>query len=115
MVVPQGLCRSEKSIRDTAVSNVQPCSVRTAPRRAPATKSEATVTRVGNRPLPGTYWWQGAQFDVRLWWGLILFVPVSFVGAKIGEQIVERIPQEKFRSVIAVFLGLVAIKLLLFP
>ena len=62
-----------------------------------------------------TYWWQGAELDVRLWWGLVLFVPISFVGAKIGEWIVQRIPQEKFRGVIAVFLGLVAIKLLLFP
>jgi hypothetical protein len=61
------------------------------------------------------YWWQGAQFDPRLWWGLLLFVPVSFLGAKAGEWIVGRIPQEKFRAVVAVFLGLVALRLLIFP
>jgi uncharacterized membrane protein YfcA len=61
------------------------------------------------------YWWQGAQVDSRLWWGLLLFVPMSFAGAKIGEWIVERIPQEKFRIVIAAFLGLVGLKLLFFP
>ena len=62
-----------------------------------------------------TYLWQGAALDDRLWWGLLLFIPVSFAGAKIGEWIVGRIPQDSFRSVIAVFLGAVALKLLLFP
>jgi uncharacterized protein len=62
-----------------------------------------------------TYWSQGARLDTRLWWSLLLFVPVSFIGAKIGERIVKRIPQEKFRTVIVIFLGLVAIKLLFFP
>ena len=62
-----------------------------------------------------TYWSQGAPFDKRLWWGLLLFVPVSFVGAKTAEQIVDSIPQERFRLVIAAFLGLIALQLLLFP
>lgn len=55
-----------------------------------------------------TYWWQGAQLDDRLLWGLLLFVPVSFVGAKVAERIVERIPQERFRAVIATLLALIA-------
>jgi uncharacterized membrane protein YfcA len=62
-----------------------------------------------------TYWWQGAQLQSQLWWGFLLFVPASFAGAKIAEAVVERVPQERFRGVIAVFLGLVAIKLLLLP
>lgn len=62
-----------------------------------------------------TYWWEGAQIDNRLWWGLVLFVPISFVGAKIGEMIVGRIPQAKFRAVIAIFLGLIGLKFLLMP
>jgi hypothetical protein len=62
-----------------------------------------------------TYWWQGAQLDDRLLWGLLLFVPVSFVGAKVAERIVERIPQERFRAVIATLLALIALKLLVFP
>jgi hypothetical protein len=62
-----------------------------------------------------TYWGQGTLLDARLLWGLLLFVPASFAGAKLGERIVARIPQERFRAVIAVCLGLVALKLLVFP
>jgi uncharacterized membrane protein YfcA len=62
-----------------------------------------------------TYWSQGAQLDPRLVWGLALFLPLSFVGAKLAERIVARIPQERFRAVVAVFLGLVGLKLLLAP
>jgi len=62
-----------------------------------------------------TYWGQGAELDPRLLWGLLLFVPVSFAGAKLGERLVARIPQERFRTVIAVFLALVALKLLVLP
>jgi hypothetical protein len=62
-----------------------------------------------------TYWGQGAQLDPRLLWGLLLFVPVSFAGAKLGERVVAHIPQERFRTVIAVFLALIALKLLVLP
>jgi hypothetical protein len=62
-----------------------------------------------------TYWWEGAALSPRLLWGLLLFIPLSFVGAKIAERIVERIPQDRFRYVIAAFLCLVGLKLLFFP
>ena len=62
-----------------------------------------------------TYIWQGAALDTALLWGLAIFVPVSFIGAKLAERLVDRIPQERFRSVVAMFLGLVALQLLLFP
>jgi uncharacterized membrane protein YfcA len=62
-----------------------------------------------------TYWSQGAAFERRLLLGLLLFVPVSFAGAKVAERIVERVPQERFRFAVAMFLGLVALQLLLFP
>ena len=62
-----------------------------------------------------TYWWEGAELSSRLLWALLLFVPLSFVGAKIAERIVERIPQQRFRTVIAAFLCLIGLKLLLFP
>jgi len=62
-----------------------------------------------------TYWGQGARLDPRLLWGLLLFVPVSFAGAKLGERVVAHIPQERFRTVIAVFLALIALNLLLLP
>lgn len=62
-----------------------------------------------------TYWSQGAAFERRLLLGLLLFVPVSFAGAKVAEAIVERVPQDRFRYAVAVVLGLVALQLLLFP
>jgi uncharacterized protein len=62
-----------------------------------------------------TYLREGATIDSRLLWGMLLFVPLSFAGAKAAKQIVDRIPQDRFRTVIAIFLGLVALKLLIFP
>ncbi len=49
-----------------------------------------------------------------LLWGLLIFVPASFLGAKIAKSIVDKIPQEHFRKVVAVFLLLMGIKLLIF-
>jgi uncharacterized membrane protein YfcA len=62
-----------------------------------------------------TYWSQGAMFERRLLLGLLLFVPVSLVGAKVAERMVERVPQDRFRLAVAIVLGLVALQLLLFP
>jgi uncharacterized protein len=61
------------------------------------------------------YAWEGATLSPRLLWGLLLLVPVSFAGAKVAERVVERIPQARFRSVVAVFLCLIGLQLLLFP
>jgi uncharacterized protein len=63
----------------------------------------------------GAYLWQGAVIETRLLWGLLVFVPVSFVGAKLAERIVDRIPQRRFRSVVAVFLALVGLQLFVLP
>jgi uncharacterized membrane protein YfcA len=62
-----------------------------------------------------TYWWEGAEIGSRLLWGLLLFVPVSLAGAKVAERIVEKIPHDRFRTVVAVFLCLIGLKLLLLP
>lgn len=62
-----------------------------------------------------TYFANGARLEQLLLWGLLLFIPASFLGAKIAKCIVEKIPQEHFRKVVAVFLFLVGIKLLLLP
>jgi uncharacterized membrane protein YfcA len=50
-----------------------------------------------------------------LQWSFALFVVLSFVGAQMGKYIVEKIPQDKFRWVIATVLLLLGIKLILIP
>ncbi len=62
-----------------------------------------------------TYLLKGARIEELLLWGLLLFVPASFLGAKIAQRIVGKIPQQHFRKIVAVFLLLVGIKLILLP
>ncbi|MBN1807234.1 MAG: sulfite exporter TauE/SafE family protein [Sedimentisphaerales bacterium] len=62
-----------------------------------------------------TYVIDGVRLPHLLLWGLLLFVPVSFLGAKIAKSVVDKIPQEHFRKVVAVFLLIIGIKLLIFP
>lgn len=63
----------------------------------------------------GTYAAEGAALSPHLAWGLLLFVPASLVGAQGAKIVVERIPQKRFRAVIAAFLLLAGMKLLVFP
>jgi uncharacterized membrane protein YfcA len=58
------------------------------------------------------YFTGGATLPKELWYGLLLFVPISFMGAQIAKLIVDKIPQNKFRIVIAVFLFIIGFKLL---
>jgi len=62
-----------------------------------------------------TYLTEGARFENLPEWGLIIFIPASFLGARIAKSAVNRIPQQHFRKVIGLFLLLVGIKLLLLP
>jgi uncharacterized membrane protein YfcA len=62
-----------------------------------------------------TYFKNGARLPTLLLYGLPLFIPASFLGAAIAKRIVDRIPQQHFRKIIAVFLLLIGIKLLLLP
>lgn len=62
-----------------------------------------------------TYVSEGARLERLLLWGLIAFIPASFLGARIAKSIVNKIPQEHFRKVVAVFLLLIGIKLVLLP
>jgi uncharacterized membrane protein YfcA len=48
-------------------------------------------------------------------WSLPIFIVASFIGARIAKRIVDKIPQKHFRTVVCVFLFLVALKLLLWP
>jgi uncharacterized protein len=62
-----------------------------------------------------TYLSEGVRLDSLLLYGLILFIPVSFLGAFVAKKIVDRIPQAAFRLVVAGFLGLIALRFLLLP
>lgn len=57
----------------------------------------------------------GLRVESLPWWAFIFFVLASLVGAYIGYLIVDKIPQQKFRFVVAAFLFLVGIKLLVTP
>ncbi len=61
-----------------------------------------------------TYLAGGATLSGRLWWGLLLFVPVSLLGARAAKVLVGKIPQKRFRLVIAVFLFALGVRLALF-
>ncbi|AQT66869.1 Sulfite exporter TauE/SafE [Anaerohalosphaera lusitana] len=58
---------------------------------------------------------EGVRLPSSLLWGLIVFIPGSFAGAKIAQRLVDRIPQKNFRKVVAVFLLLIAVKLIVWP
>jgi len=62
-----------------------------------------------------TYIKNDARLPHLLLWGLLIFIPSSFIGARIAKSVVDKIPQEHFRKVVAVFLLLIGIKLILFP
>ena len=46
---------------------------------------------------------------------LALAIPTSLLGAFLAKKIVDKIPQNSFRKIIAIFLGIVTLKFLLFP
>lgn len=60
-----------------------------------------------------TYFINGTTLPTNLWWSLLIFILVSFIGAQIAKKIIDKIPQKKFRTVVAFFLLLIGIKLLI--
>lgn len=62
-----------------------------------------------------TYVGQGVRLPELLIWALLLGVPASLLGAYLAKRLVNRIPQARFRTVVAIFLALVALKLLVWP
>lgn len=61
------------------------------------------------------YWWQEIALESIMLWGILLCIPVSFIGAYIARLFVAYIPQEQFRVVIAFFLLLMGLRLLFLP
>jgi uncharacterized membrane protein YfcA len=62
-----------------------------------------------------TYIGGGARLEPVVQSGLLIFILSSLFGAMIGKRWVEKIPQEKFRGVVAIFIFLFGLKLVLFP
>ena len=62
-----------------------------------------------------TYIKGGIGLESSILSGFLIFIPASLIGAMIGKRGVEKIPQEKFRNVVAVFIFLLGLKLVLFP
>jgi uncharacterized protein len=61
-----------------------------------------------------TYAAQGIRLAPSLLYGMLIFIPASLAGAYLAKQVIDRIPQQSFRLVIALFLGAVAIRFLVF-
>jgi len=62
-----------------------------------------------------TYIEGGIRLDPAILSGLLIFIPVSLIGAMVGKRWVEKIPPEKFRNLVAVFIFLFGLKLVIFP
>lgn len=62
-----------------------------------------------------TYWQEGVRLPETLVPALIAGIPASLVGAYLAKRIVAWIPHARFRTLVAAFLALVALKLLLWP
>jgi len=60
-----------------------------------------------------TYLRGGTRLEPMLLWGMIIFIPVSFLGAKIAKRIVSHIPQKSFRLFITIFLALIGLYFLI--
>lgn len=59
-----------------------------------------------------TYISGGAALEQKILFGFVIFIPTSFLGAKLAKRIVVKIPQDKFRLVIGAFLLVMGIRLL---
>ena len=62
-----------------------------------------------------TYHLGGIKLSNDLFWGLLIFIPITFIGSRIAKNFVDKISQKKFRKIIAVFLFIAGTKLLIYP
>lgn len=62
-----------------------------------------------------TYIEGGVRLEPAILSGFLIFIPASLFGAMAGKKGIEKIPQEKFRNVVAIFIFLFGLKLMLFP
>ena len=57
----------------------------------------------------------GSRLEGLFLWGMFIYIPVSLLGAWTAKRFVDRVPQDRFRLYVVVFLGAVALRFLLFP
>ncbi len=62
-----------------------------------------------------TYLSGGARLETVLVYGAVPLIIATFVGAYIGKNLVEKVPKEKFRMIVGIFLFLIAIKMVISP
>ena len=62
-----------------------------------------------------TYFLGGARIDHNLTLGLLIFIPASFLGAFVAKKIINKISQNRFRTIIFAFLLIIGLKFLIFP
>lgn len=62
-----------------------------------------------------TYLIGGTTMPDRLWLSLLIFIPISFIGAELAKKVLHKIPQKQFRIVLAMALFILGIKLIFFP
>lgn len=56
---------------------------------------------------------EGVNLPTNLLFGLFIFIPVSFIGAKIAGVLVDKVSQQKFRNIIVIFLFLVGLRFII--
>ncbi len=62
-----------------------------------------------------TYFAGGIRLGPLIFLGLLVFIPASLLGSVAGKKIIEWIPQDKFRFLIAAFILLAGLNLAIFP
>jgi uncharacterized membrane protein YfcA len=61
------------------------------------------------------YYAGGTRLETLLLWGLLAFVPLSFIGSLAARRVVDRVPQRYFRTVVAIALLALVTKLIVAP
>ncbi|MEX0877809.1 MAG: sulfite exporter TauE/SafE family protein [Candidatus Spechtbacterales bacterium] len=72
------------------------------------------IALVGDIARVGTYFFGGVRISESLLYGMIIFIFMSYLGARIARRVMDKIPQTYFRNIILIFLFMISIKLLLF-
>jgi len=62
-----------------------------------------------------TYFYNQISLPTSLWYGLVAFIPISFIAAFSAKYIVSRVSSYQFQRIITVFLFLIGLKFILFP